>query len=141
MAPAASVGFVRAAGIVVGVGNTGGGNITGGGGGPPDDDVPEFRRFAAGGIPSGGMGPLAASTVGSAVPALRNNANGGAPGGCVGVAPPRASSMALPPVPFVRTALLALLACFLNQSKVRTVKIARKHITNKSALVQETTNT
>ena len=38
-------------------------------------------------------------------------------------------------------AVLALLPCFLSQSKLRTVKIAREHITNRSALEQETTDT
>ena len=39
-------------------------------------------------------------------------------------------------------AVLALLACLLalSQSKLRTVKIAREHITNRSALVQESTD-
>ena len=86
VAPPAGAGLVCAAGNVVSIGKIGGGNMAGGVGDPPDDEAPELRRFAMGGSPGGGLGPLAAFSTVPPVPAFRSNAGGGATVGCVGVA-------------------------------------------------------
>ena len=65
--------------------------MAGGVGDPPDDDAPELRRFAAGGLPGGGLGPLAAFSAVPPVPVFRSNAGGGATVGCAGVAAVTAS--------------------------------------------------
>ena len=52
---------------------------------PPDDDAPELRRFAAGVLLGGGLGPLAAFSAVPPVPVFRSNACGGATVGGVGV--------------------------------------------------------
>ena len=84
--PAAGAGLVCAAGAVVGVGRIAGGIIAGGVRGPPDDEAPELRRFAMGGSPGGGLGPLAASSASHSAPMFRSKAGGGATAGGVGVA-------------------------------------------------------
>ena len=92
VAPAAAARLVCAAGAVVSVGKISGGIMAGGVGDPPDDEAPELRRFAVGGSPGGGLGPLAASSASHSAPMFRSKAGGGATVGGVGVAATTARS-------------------------------------------------